>query len=460
VADKAFADLAKGVEARVQEQRSSSSTFQQALLLAALIGGLVLSVALFALAWLVTRSITEPLNQVRAAADRIADGNLEDTTTVAGTDELATVSQGVERIRLQVKQVIRDVGQLADAGAEGQLSMRADLSNHRGSYAEVLAGMNRALEAADGPVQQTIAALAGMADGNFACRMAGGNRGQFADLESGLNGTLDRLTETIHAVRVAADQLGAASEQVSQTSHTLSQGASQQAASVEQTSASLQEISASVRQNADSATVTDGIATQAARQASDSGTAVAQTVEAMKSIATKIGIIDDIAYQTNLLALNAAIEAARAGEHGKGFAVVAAEVRKLAERSQVAAQEIGHLAGNSVQLAERAGRLLGTMVPSIQRTGALVQEINAASTEQSEGVAQISGAMSHLASASQQTASASEQLAATAEQLSGQAGRLQDLMAGFELDAVPTGGALGATPGRAPAPRRAAALAH
>jgi methyl-accepting chemotaxis protein len=164
----------------------------------------------------------------------------------------------------------------------------------------------------------------------------------------------------------------------------------------------------------------------------------------MKSIATKISIIDDIAYQTNLLALNAAIEAARAGEHGKGFAVVAAEVRKLAERSQVAAQEIGNLATSSVQLAEKAGNLLTQMVPSIHRTSELVQEIAAASGEQSDGVGQITGAMNHLSSATQQTASASEELSATAEELSAQAQQLQELMGFFRLADGPEGASHGA----------------
>ncbi|WP_291830300.1 methyl-accepting chemotaxis protein, partial [Bosea sp. (in: a-proteobacteria)] len=184
------------------------------------------------------------------------------------------------------------------------------------------------------------------------------------------------------------------------------------------------------------ATVTDGIATKAAREALDGGSAVTQTVDAMKSIATKIGIIDDIAYQTNLLALNAAIEAARAGEHGKGFAVVAAEVRKLAERSQVAAQEIGNLATHSVGLAEKAGSLLTAMVPSINRTSELVQEIAAASGEQSDGVTQITGAMNHLSSSTQQTAAASREMSATAEELSSQAAQLQELMAFFRLAEV------------------------
>jgi methyl-accepting chemotaxis protein len=260
-----------------------------------------------------------------------------------------------------------------------------------------------------------------------------GKSGFVRQIGEQFNGLMDVVGNTIVQVRAAANQLSAASAQVSQTSQSLSHSASQQAASVEQTTASLQEMSASVKQNAESANVTDGIATRAAAEAREGGEAVVQTKEAMKEIARKISIIDDIAYQTNLLALNAAIEAARAGEHGKGFAVVAAEVRKLAERSQVAAQEIGTLAGGSVTLAEKAGALLDEMVPSIRKTSELVQEISAASGEQSEGVSQITGAMNHLSAATQQTASASEQLSATAEELSAQAAQLQELMGFFRV---------------------------
>jgi methyl-accepting chemotaxis protein len=186
------------------------------------------------------------------------------------------------------------------------------------------------------------------------------------------------------------------------------------------------------------------MATQASRQAVEGGAAVKQTVVAMKQIAGKIGIIDDIAYQTNLLALNAAIEAARAGEHGKGFAVVAAEVRKLAERSQVAAQEIGELAGGSVEKAETAGKLLDEMVPAINKTSDLVQEITAASEEQSAGVSQVNTAMNQLNQVTQQNASSSEELAATAEEMSSQATQLQNLMAFFKVDG--TSGATAVTP--------------
>ncbi|WP_409993975.1 methyl-accepting chemotaxis protein [Roseateles albus] len=274
----------------------------------------------------------------------------------------------------------------------------------------------------------------GANSGDFATRIdLEGKDSFFKMLGEKFNSLVDTISNTIREVRVSADQLGGASNQVSQTSQSLSHSASQQAASVEETTAQLQEMAASVKQNSDSANVTDGMATKAAREAMEGGQAVSQTVDAMKQIATKITIIDDIAYQTNLLALNAAIEAARAGEHGKGFAVVAAEVRKLAERSQVAAQEIGTLAGNSVKLAERAGTLLTNMVPSIQKTSELVQEISSASGEQSQGVSQINSAMNHLSTATQQTASASEQLSATAEQLSAQAVQLQEQMAFFRL---------------------------
>lgn len=242
-----------------------------------------------------------------------------------------------------------------------------------------------------------------------------------------------KLSEIMTAVHSNSDSLASASEEISATAQSMSQSSSEQAASVEEASASVEQIGASIKQNSENAKVTDGMASQAAKQARTGGGAVKETVTAMKQIAGKIGIIDDIAYQTNLLALNAAIEAARAGEHGKGFAVVAAEVRKLAERSQVAAQEIGELAGCSVNKAEEAGKLLDEIVPSINKTSELVQEIAAASEEQSTGASQINTAMNQLNNITQQNASSSEELAATAEEMSASAEQLQQLMSFFRV---------------------------
>ena len=242
-----------------------------------------------------------------------------------------------------------------------------------------------------------------------------------------------KWTNVIGDVSGTASSLASASEQISASSQALSQNASQQASNVEVTSASVEEITATIAQNAENARITDGIASKSASAAAEGGEVVRETVLAMKQIAGKIGIIDDIAYQTNLLALNAAIEAARAGEHGKGFAVVAAEVRKLAERSQTAAQEIIAVAENSVILAEKAGGLLDQMVPSIRKTADLVQEISAASREQSTGLEQINNAVHQMAQTTQMTASASEELSSTSEEMSAQAMQLQELMLFFQV---------------------------
>jgi methyl-accepting chemotaxis protein len=283
------------------------------------------------------------------------------------------------------------------------------------------------------PLIQAVNVANQLAEGDMTVQIEVSSNDETGQLLVAMRTMVAKLAQIVTEVRSAAESLSSASEEVSATAQNMSQGSSEQAASVDQTSASVEQMSASINQNAENARVTDGMASKAAKEAKEGGTAVRSTVEAMTAIADKIGIIDDIAYQTNLLALNAAIEAARAGEHGKGFAVVAAEVRKLAERSQVAAQEISEVAKSSVGLAQQAGKLLDEIVPSINSTAELVQEIAAASDEQSSGASQINSAMEQLSSITQQSASSSEELAATSEEMSGQAEQLQQLMEFFTV---------------------------
>jgi methyl-accepting chemotaxis protein len=351
------------------------------------------------------------------------------------------INDAIELVRGNLKAVMADTNTLINAANEGRLDIRADAAKHQGDFQKLVQGINQILDGIVLPVNEAVEVLTLVEQGDLTRTVKGNYKGQLGDFKDTVNNTVAKLSATIAQVIDSADQLGNASEQISATSQTLSQASSEQAASVEETSASIEQMAASINQNTENAKVTDGMAGKASKEAAEGGVAVKQTVIAMKDIASKIGIIDDIAYQTNMLALNAAIEAARAGDHGKGFAVVAAEVRKLAERSQVAAQEIGQLAENSVNTAESAGELLDAIVPSIAKTSDLVQEIAAASQEQSAGVSQINTAMSQMNQITQQNASASEELAATAEEMTGQAEQLQNLMSFFRIghDQRPSG---------------------
>jgi methyl-accepting chemotaxis protein len=466
------------VAARVARAKSdvaaAVSSVERTIVIALLVGVVVLVV--FS-RW-ISGMITGPLGHLARAADRLAVGDCDFAVETSATDEGGQALTAMGRMKENIQALIADASLLVDAAVAGQLDTRADAQRHQGDYRQIVQGFNATLDAVVGPVQEVSRVLDGLRRGDLTRSITATYRGQledlrastnttidtlsrtfgdlkrvlqaleqgdltqtimtesqgeFEDLRLAVNSTVERLANTIRETLASADQLSTAARQVSGSSQALSQATTEQAASVEETSASIEQMSASVNQNSDNAKVTDGIAGKAAGEAREGGRAVQHTAEAMKEIASKIAIIDDIAFQTNMLALNATIEAARAGEHGKGFAVVASEVGKLAERSQVAAQEIGHLATESVRTAEKAGELLSEIVPGIERTSDLVQEIAAASAEQSAGIGQITKAMAQMNQITQQNASSSEELAATAEEMTAQASTLQHVMRFFTV---------------------------
>jgi methyl-accepting chemotaxis protein len=371
--------LDDNASARVIEKKKSIVAVEENARMVTVITTVLALIAALFIAVAITRSITRPVLAVVEVAEKLAAGDADQNLTVRGRDEAAKLMHSMQK--------------MIDSNAS------------------------------------MIAAATSIAAGDLAVSVT--PRSERDALGHALSRMISRLVETIGEVRTAAGALATAAGQVSATAQSVSAGNTQQAAAVQETTASLEQMNASIAQNAENSRQTETMASKGSRDAQESGTAVRETVDAMKTIAEKISIIEEIAYQTNLLALNAAIEAARAGDHGRGFAVVATEVRKLAERSQSSSREISALASSSVRVADRSGALLGELVPSIRRTAELVQDVAAASNEQAAGVTQINQSLAQVDQVTQRNASAAEELAATAEEMAAQAEGLQTLVSFF-----------------------------
>ncbi|WP_421739519.1 methyl-accepting chemotaxis protein [Caulobacter sp.] len=386
-------------------------------------------IAIAAAIW-ISRTIGQGLTKIDTLARAVALGDLDQHVTTTSNDEISDLIATINTMTNN----LRATAAVADRVAEGDLGMDVTPVSDKDTLGIALRQMVENLRATALLADQ-------VAEGDLTIDPQPMSARDV--LGQALSKMVERLRGVVGDAISASENVSAGSQELSAASEQVSQGATEQASAAEEASASMEQMAANIKQNADNATQTEKIARQSAQDAEVSGAAVNRAVEAMRTIAEKITIVQEIARQTDLLALNAAVEAARAGEHGRGFAVVASEVRKLAERSQTAATEIGAVSSDTVKAAQSAGEMLTSLVPNIRRTAELVSEISAACREQDIGASQINQAIQQLDTVTQQNASASEQMSATSEELAAQAEELQTSIAYFRLSTSPSFAARG-----------------
>ena len=400
--------------------------------------------------------ITETgLTDITRVAHALAGGDLTQKIDKTYPGQFGQTATAVNATVNALNQTINDVRSLVDtAASRGDFSQRMSLDNRQG-YARTLAELlNQLNTMTDNGLAEIRRIAKTLAQGDLTQRIEQHSPGVFGETTQAMNSTVDNLQQLVGNIQLAVEHINRAAQEIAAGNQDLSSRTEEQASNLEETAASMEQITGTVKQNAESAHHARELSGEAQLTAGRGGEVVGRMARTMddiqqssRRIADIIGVIDGIAFQTNILALNAAVEAARAGEQGRGFAVVATEVRTLAQRSAAAAKDIKGLIADSVSKVEdgnhqvtQTGAAMDEIIASIQRVGRMIEEIESASAEQSNGIEQVNLAVSHMDEVTQQNAALVEEATAAAESLKEQATQLSQVVASFRLnrDKIPT----------------------
>jgi len=345
------------------------------------------------------------------------------------------------------KAIEAEVDEVVKAAVAGDFTRRLPLEGKKEFMLNLATAMNSLCENTAGALEDLIAMVSSLADGDLTARITADYQGAFGKLKDDANTMAERIGSTIAEIKASAREVTNASAEISTSTTDLSQRTEEQAASLQETSASMEQIASTVKKNAEHAQQANQSAGGTRDVADRGGQVVAKVVDAMarieessRKISDIITVIDEIARQTNLLALNAAVEAARAGDAGRGFAVVASEVRSLAQRSSQAAKDIKDLITSSnsqvkdgVDLVNRAGSALNEIVESIKKVADIVSGIATASIQQATGIEDVNKALTQMDVVTQQNSALVEENAATAKTLEHQAKAMDERVAFFRI---------------------------